>query len=264
MADASRDTFVERFLRRVANPYGHALFDVLPDVQYFVKDSRGRYVQVNQALKNNYLISSDEEIIGKTDHELFPHHLADNSVSDDRQVLQGKIIRNRIELVGHYDGTASWSITTKVPLESKEQQIIGLAGITRDVGKTSSTISQFQELQSVTQYIEENYASDISVEKLATVAGLSPRSLQRKFQAAFRISPTQYVRRVRINKASDLLVNSDQTISAIAACTGFADQSHLSREFVRSVGSTPKQFRVQYNQRPQVKPDRPANDRQSR
>ncbi|MDC0934968.1 AraC family transcriptional regulator [Pirellulales bacterium] len=246
MSHFSRESFAQRFLSRVANSYRFELFDVLPDVQYFVKDARGRYVEVNQALKSNYLMSGDDEIIGKTDHELFPHHLADSYVADDRQVLQGKVIRNRVELVGHYDGTASWSITTKVPLETKNGQIIGLAGITRDVGKTSSTVSEFQELQTATAYIEENFSNEISVEKLAEVAGFSPRSLQRKFQSAFRISPTQYVRRVRINKASNLLVSSDLTISAIAASTGFADQSHLSREFARSVGATPKEFRKRY------------------
>jgi PAS domain S-box-containing protein len=245
MSEIDRNTFVQRFMSSVSHSYGDALFEDLPDIQFFIKDSKGRYVKVNRALMNNYLMSSDDDIIGKTDHELFPAYLADNFVRDDRRVLAGEVIRNRIELVGHYDGTAAWFQTTKIPLRD-ERTIIGLAGITRDLGKTSATVFPFQEMRVITQHIEEHFADEITVEMLARIAGLSARSLQRKFRAVFRLSPLQYVRRVRINKASNLLVTTSMGISAVAASTGFADQSHLTREFVRCVGTTPKAFRARY------------------
>jgi len=169
------NSFVDRFMARISPSFGDVLFETLPDVQFFVKDARGRYVKVNQSLKDNYLMADDQEIIGKTDHALFPHYLADNYVRDDQQVFRGALIRNRIELVGRYDGTAAWSITTKTPLRTAKGQIIGLAGITRDMGKTSLTVLPYQRLDAVTRYIEENYDGKISLEVLAEIAKLSVR-----------------------------------------------------------------------------------------
>jgi len=248
MPQQHEKSFVDRFMKRVSTSFGDVLFETLPDVQFFVKDTRGRYVKVNQSLKDNYLMADDLEIVGKTDHELFPHYLADNYVRDDKQVFHGASIQNRIELVGHYDGTASWSITTKTPLCSNKGQIIGLAGITRDLQKTSSSVLPFQRLDAVTRHIEENYECDISLETLAKVAKLSIRSLQRKFRAVFRITPSQYVARLRIIKASKLLATTDMPIVMIAASTGFSDQSHLTRKFVSAVGETPSAFRKRHYQ----------------
>jgi len=246
MSTTCHTSFAEHFITRVSHSFSDVLFDDLPDVQFYIKDARGRYVQVNRVLKENYMMTDDREIISKTDHELFPHYLADNYVQDDQQVFQGATIRNRIELVGRYDGTAAWSSTTKTPIRSRNGKIIGLAGITRDLGKMSSAVLPYQELSEVTRYIEANYSEVISVVTLARLVHVSPRSLQRKFLSVFRMSPLQYVRRVRIHKASRLLVASDKSINAIAACTGFSDQSHLTREFARCLGTTPKAYRKRY------------------
>jgi len=149
-------------------------------------------------------------------------------------------------LVGRYDGTMAWSITTKVPLRTARGKIIGLAGITRDLGKTSSSVLPYQQLDAVTRYIEENYDGEISLKVLAKIAKLSVRSLQRKFQSVFRITPIQYVARLRIIKASKLLATTDTPIATIAAATGFSDQSHLTRKFVLAVGETPSAYRKRH------------------
>ncbi len=239
--------FVDRFMKRVSTSFGDVLFETLPDVQFFVKDASGRYVKVNQSLKDNYLMADDLEIIGKTDHEIFPHYLADNYVRDDKQVFDGASIQNRIELVGRYDGSASWSITTKTPLCTSKGQIIGLAGITRDLEKTSSSVLPYQRLDAVTRYIEENYHSEVTLETLAKLAKLSIRSLQRKFRSVFRITPSEYLLRVRIIKASKMLATTSTPIASIAAATGFSDQSHLTRRFVSAVGETPRSFRKRHH-----------------
>jgi len=234
-------------MAKVSPFMGDVLFESLPDIQFFVKDSKGIYVKVNQALKDNYRMSGDDEILGKSDLELFPNYLADNYIRDDQQVLLGSNIQNRIELVGRYDGTAAWSSTTKTPLRNSNGQIIGLAGITRDMGQSSMAVLPFQRLAVVTQFIEENFGQPISLEELAELAELNVRSLQRKFQATFRMTPSRYITRVRVIKASKLLATTDLPIAAIAAATCFSDQSHLTRTFANVVGETPGAFRRRYH-----------------
>jgi AraC-like DNA-binding protein len=235
------------FFDSVSNPFGDTLFDALDDVQFFVKDAKGRYMKVNRALRDNYLMSDDSEIIGRTDHELFPGYLADNYVRDDRQVLRGVAISKRIELVGRYDGTSYWSQTSKVPLLSQANQVVGLAGVSCDLGQSSLTVRPYQKLSPATDYIEQNYGAPISMAQLASLCDVSSRSLQRRFRKLFRMTPGEYVRRVRINKASFLLAHSDLPIAAIASSCGFADQSHLTRDFSRMLGETPRSFRTKHH-----------------
>ena len=84
------------------------LFDCVEDVLAWVKDRDGRYFWVNRAFLINYAMdrprsdrrADSEAVVGKTDYDLSPTFLADQFRLDDEQVLTGKRIVNRIELVG--------------------------------------------------------------------------------------------------------------------------------------------------------------------
>ncbi|QEG24927.1 AraC family transcriptional regulator [Mariniblastus fucicola] len=247
MAKNNNPSSLDDAILEISPFMGDVLFESLPDVQFFVKDSQGLYIKVNQALKNNYLMATDDEILGKTDRELFPNYLADNYIRDDQQVLRGTLIKNRIELVGRHDGSASWSTTTKAPLRNAQGQIIGLAGITRDMGQASLALQPFQRLAAVTQHIEENFSRPITMAELAEIAELNVRSLQRKFRTTFRMTPSQYIARIRVIKASKLLATTELAIAVVADATCFADQSHLTRTFSEIVGETPGAFRHRYH-----------------
>src|SRR5438132_7037067 len=85
-----------------------ALFDCVEDILVWVKDRDGRYCWVNRAFLMNYAMDRHrsearagfEDLLGKTDYDLSPPFLADQFRLDDEQVLTGKRIVNRIELVG--------------------------------------------------------------------------------------------------------------------------------------------------------------------
>jgi hypothetical protein len=101
-----------------------ALFDCLEDVLAWVKDRDGRYCWVNRAFLINYAMdrprsetrAGSEGVLGKTDYDLSPAFLADQFRLDDEQVLTGKRIVNRIELVGQPEGLTVWSVTNKIPI----------------------------------------------------------------------------------------------------------------------------------------------------
>jgi AraC family transcriptional regulator len=60
----------------------------------------------------------------------------------------------------------------------------------------------------------------------------------------FGLTATQYVLRVRVDRAADLLVDTDHSIADIAAECGFSDQANLTRLFGRLIGETPARFRA--------------------
>jgi AraC family transcriptional regulator len=102
-------------------------------------------------------------------------------------------------------------------------------------------LSNFQ-LSEVIDYMRAHLQRDISLTELAQAANVSPQHLVRLFKRATGFAPHQYLIHLRIQRAKELLMRGGMTISEIAALTGFADQSHLSRHFKRIVGCTPKAY----------------------
>ncbi|WP_309237551.1 AraC family transcriptional regulator [Actinomadura sp. BRA 177] len=89
--------------------------------------------------------------------------------------------------------------------------------------------------------IEDAFLDDIGADELAEAAGCSRFALYRGFRRAYGMGPSDYQRQLRLRAARRLLVQGD-AIGDVAARTGFADQSHLTRWFVRYYGMTPGRF----------------------
>lgn len=82
-----------------------------------------------------------------------------------------------------------------------------------------------------------------SVGEIARELGVHRVHLARRFRAAFGLSPGEYVRRCRLDRAQRMLVGSAAPLAEIAAAAGFADQSHFSNAFRRQFGASPRAFR---------------------
>lgn len=84
-----------------------------------------------------------------------------------------------------------------------------------------------------------------SLEALAAQAGVTPSHFCRIFKKANGISPHQYVMKARLNRAVELLSQSDASLALIADSLGFTSQSHFTRAFRQFTGRTPSEFRQQ-------------------
>ncbi len=82
-----------------------------------------------------------------------------------------------------------------------------------------------------------------SVQEIARQLGVHPVHLARRFRAAFGLSPGEYVRRCRLDRARRMLRGSAAPLAEIAAAAGFADQSHFSNAFRKQFGTSPRAFR---------------------
>jgi AraC-like DNA-binding protein len=91
------------------------------------------------------------------------------------------------------------------------------------------------------EFIDAHFSDSISLASLGRLTNLSPYHLHRVFSQQTGMPPHAYQTQVRINHAKQLL-RIRQPLSDIAATTGFADQSHLTRHFRRLVGVTPGRF----------------------
>ncbi|MEO7794868.1 MAG: AraC family transcriptional regulator [Thermoanaerobaculia bacterium] len=82
-----------------------------------------------------------------------------------------------------------------------------------------------------------------SVGEIAAALGVHPVHLARRFRQTFGLSPGQYLRRCRLERARRLMRRSSAALAEIAAAAGFADQSHFSNAFRREYGVSPGAFR---------------------
>lgn len=93
----------------------------------------------------------------------------------------------------------------------------------------------------VRDYLQANYADNVSLAELGEFTGVSPFHLLRVFRDEVGLPPHEYQTHIRIARAKRLL-RSGRRVVEVAAEVGFTDQSHLTRHFKRIVGVTPGRF----------------------
>jgi len=221
------------------------LFDFLPDVYLYVKDTDGRFMKVNRTLVQARGLKSEAEILGKTDVDIHPKYWALRYIEEDRLVIRSRqSLVDQVWLVPNTKGRLESFVSTKIPLFDREGECIGIAGFRRPLNPSPSTASPERGgIEAAVRMVTENYAESIEMNQLAEQAGLSHSQFNRRFRATYRMSPSTYLQRVRVHEASRRLIDGEQSISEIALETGFYDQAHLTRTFKKFLSVTPTEFR---------------------
>jgi LacI family transcriptional regulator len=103
-----------------------------------------------------------------------------------------------------------------------------------------------QEVAAALEFIH-NYAADpVGIEDVVRHVSISRRALELKFRDAVGRTPHQELQRVRMNRARQLLLETDLPIPKVAAAAGFTSGAYLAQVFHRQFGKTPAQVRREY------------------
>jgi AraC-like DNA-binding protein len=224
-----------------------SLFDSLPQTYFYAKDTESRFVKVNQLFLENHGLRDESEAIGKTDRDFHPPLMAEAYIREDRRVMTSRqTLPGQVWLVLHRRSVPRWYVSTKTPLLAVTGEVIGIAGAMYLIKQRTELSQYLQELMPTALYIEKHYAEPISMAEMAQLAGLSTTHFNRRFRELLRVTPTQYLRSVRIQAAQNLLANTPNTLAAIAVAVGFTDQSHFTRRFREATGITPSQWRKRF------------------
>lgn len=104
-------------------------------------------------------------------------------------------------------------------------------------------------LQKVRTIIEANMSDvSFSVEQLAGQANLNRTQLLRKLKGLTGLSPSDFIKDLRLKKAADMIRQNTDTITQIGYAVGFNDQSYFSKCFKKQFGTTPKEFSMEHTQ----------------
>ena len=96
----------------------------------------------------------------------------------------------------------------------------------------------------VAEYIENNYYKETPrISDLAEMAHMSEDYFRKRFGEIYKVSPLQYVHKLRLKRATELLDSDPYAIKDIAAMCGYEDENYFSRKFKQLTGQTPREYK---------------------
>lgn len=110
-------------------------------------------------------------------------------------------------------------------------------------GLQALKIHNDKQILSIQNWLEDNLNSSENINEIATRFNMSPRNFVRRFKAATNEVPSNYIQKLRIEKAKYLLESSTKTIDTIAYSVGYQDVQYFRRLFKKISGMTPSNFR---------------------
>jgi len=241
----TRNASKSEFFSQLAEPFtGEALFDCLPDLVFFIKNSQGEYVVVNQTLAERCGRRNKTELIGRRADELFPPPLGQSYRAQDDWVLRkGEAILGQLELHFYPSGARGWCLTNKLPLRDRRGRVVGLMGISKDLYAANERSEDFSHVAEAVRQIQEHYDELLRVKGLAATARLSEYQFEQRVRRIFQLTPGQLIQKVRMEAAVNRLRQTEQPIATIAQDCGYSDQSAFTRQFRQTVGLSPSQYR---------------------
>ena len=103
-----------------------------------------------------------------------------------------------------------------------------------------------ERMKQMLRFVEEHYAEELTVERIAADAALSESACLRSFRQVLGITPIQYVKQFRVEKAAELLRSTQLKTGEIGAECGFADGSYFIKTFREIKHCTPKEYRKRF------------------
>jgi len=111
-------------------------------------------------------------------------------------------------------------------------------GVSEDIENREEFI-----LDGVAEHIEDNYAKNLTLDKLSAMSCMSRFKFSRSFRNRFKQTFTSYLNSIRVKNAAELLINPNISIGEVARVVGYSSVTHFERVFKAVFGMTPREYR---------------------
>jgi len=105
-------------------------------------------------------------------------------------------------------------------------------------------------IQEAIAYMEKNYQRELTMEEVAGVCKLNRSYFSKLFKDSMGCSPLEFLIRLRLSRAAELMKETNQSIGGIAARCGYPNQLHFSRAFKKRYGYSPREWRTRNQEHP--------------
>lgn len=167
----------------------------------------------------------------------FQSHIFDFSIDSTKYELALSLLKGIFP--AHFDGSTSLPCHSHTYLVGLLYQLLSI-----NESEAKKTVSVHERyISTVCSYIRSHYPDALTVEWLSAVVGLSPKYLIRIFKSVSGCTIVDYITKVRLEKAAELLVNTDKPVGEISESVGYSDALYFSKVFSKKYGFSPSVWR---------------------
>ncbi|MEL6850636.1 MAG: AraC family transcriptional regulator [Bacteroidota bacterium] len=189
-----------------------------------------------------------EDVLAQVYGDHIPADISAKDLPEPKPVAfvpPNEIIGNFVKSLRQY--TDEGAFVTEDLLKLKLQELILVLVNSDQDGQIKAQLADLFQSKDYEfkEIIHAHLFEDLKIEDLAFFAGLSLSSFKRKFKEVFDTSPNRYIRAKRLEKAQQLLKQTDLRISEIAYDCGFNDLGYFSKSFIAAFQVSPSDYRKQ-------------------
>jgi len=187
---------------------------------------------------------SDQELLGGVNQ--LPHRIRLNRFGLFQQYFE-QILQESLQRAPYYYRCICYDFNLLLIMVLRDQLKLAPVENPAPVLYTSAAEYGGIHMAQLVKYINDNYASIISLSDLAAIAGSSKTTLIQAFKTAYGTTPIKYINTLRLAKAKELLIHTDSSVSDISELIGFQSLHYFSRYFKLHEGVSPVEYRRQHS-----------------
>lgn len=192
-----------------------------------------------QEVRERDLVSPEHLMRWNSEWDWIQYHWTENEVKSTQEPVEDAEISQDLPSALPYseDGMICW--------DRWREQISGrLYAASRVLTQIHSKDNHI--IHDIAQYLEQHYHDEISLQQIAGKFFLSREYISRKFKQEFGVTLSDFLGRIRIEKAKTLLLNPQIRIAQIAEMVGYQDEKYFSKVFKKMEGFTPNEYRKKH------------------
>lgn len=177
------------------------------------------------------------------ENHILPRGLSPVLPSGRHYAVMKDMFENIYELMFHSDRDSEpiCQYLTRAVMSIARQKL--LSGADGHTGSAAFTDSNFEFYKRIKSYIDEHFTEPLSMKSIGTAVNISPSYASHIFKHISGMTPTQYIAKLRIGEAQELLIHTDLPVTEIAYRVGFNNSSNFNYAFQNHIGMSPTAFK---------------------